>query len=145
MFKILTIPFDKRKKCFAEELLNDFVINKQVKYYRAEFFTTAEETYWTVLIEYDEVLEKTPERALHGLNEPQRLLLERLKSWRKERATKDGIPVYLIATNKELMDIVRKAPASIEALKAIKGFGKSKTAKYGEEIVHFVNTFYEKT
>jgi superfamily II DNA helicase RecQ len=145
MFKILTIPFDRIKKGFDDESLNRFLINKQIKSYRAEFFQDGEEKFWTVFVEYEEILEKTSERTLQGLNEPQKLLLERLKAWRKERAAKDGVPVFIIATNSEFLEIVRKAPGSYEALKGVKGFGKGKIAKYGEDIIGLVNAFYEKS
>lgn len=145
MFKILTIPFDHDKKSFADEVLNDFIMNKAVRHYQAEFFNGAGKQYWTVFIEYNEVLEKTPEKAFAGMNEPQRLLLERLKEWRKDRAGKDGVPVYIVATNSELYDVVRKGPVSIEVLKGIKGFGKGKIGKYGEELVQIIKTFYEKS
>jgi superfamily II DNA helicase RecQ len=145
MYRIITIPFDSSKNGFDERPINDFVINKKVVHTRAEFFQREGNAYWTLFIEYDEVLEKTSDRTLQGLNEPQKLLLERLKSWRKERAAKDGVPVFIIATNSEFLEIVRKAPGSYEALKGVKGFGKGKIAKYGEDIIGIVNAFYEKS
>lgn len=50
MFKINTIPFDRSTQSFAEDLLNHFVVNKQVNYYRAEIFRDGGETYWTVFL-----------------------------------------------------------------------------------------------
>ena len=50
----------------------------------------------------------------------------RLKAWRKERAEKDGVPVYIIGTNREFRDIVVARPETLEALKTVKGFGKAK-------------------
>jgi len=145
MFKIITVPFDRVKKCFDEELINKMTLNKQVKSCRAEFFQDGDEAYWTVFLEYDPLLEKTPERSVEGLDEPQKLLLERIKAWRRERATKDGVPVYIIGTNREMIDIVKSKPASLEALKLIKGFGKGKLDKYGTEIIELIRGFYSKT
>ena len=126
MFKIIAIPFDRIKKAFDEELLNRFTLNKQVKSHRAEFFQDGEDAYWTVFLEYDPLLEKPPERSVEGLDEPQRMLLERIRVWRKERAAKDGVPIYIVGTNQEMVDVVKTRPASLEALKAVKGFGKGK-------------------
>jgi superfamily II DNA helicase RecQ len=145
MFKIITIPFERIKKGFDEELLNRLTLNKQVKSYRCEFFKDSEEAYWTVFLEYDPLLEKTPEQNLEGLDEPQKMLLDRIKAWRKERAAKDGIPVYIIGTNREMVDIVKARPVSLEALKAVKGFGKGKIDRYGEEIIGIIRGFYDKT
>jgi hypothetical protein len=43
MFKIITIPFDRLKKGFDEEILNGFVINKHILSYRSEFFLDGED------------------------------------------------------------------------------------------------------
>ncbi len=145
MFKILTIPFDRTKKGFDEDGLNKFVLNKHVKNYRAEFFQDGDDKYWTVFLEYDPVVEKMSGNEAEGFDKGQRLLLERLKAWRKERAEKDGVPVYIIGTNREFADIVRSAPRSLEQLKSIKGFGNAKVSKYGNELIEIIKGFYDKT
>ncbi len=141
-FKIITIPFDPEKECFLEECLNDFCLNKKLKQWKAEFFASAEKVYWTIFIEYDMVLE--PEKTDDSFSEPQRLLYNRLREWRKNKAQKNGVPVYIIATNTELKQLVVQAPTTIESLKNIKGFGKKKIERYGKEIINFIKTFYEK-
>ena len=144
MFRIVTIPFDPAIKGFDDEVLRQFVLNKAVLHYQAAFFQEAGTGYWSVFIEYDALVEKGADKELEGLDEPQRILLERLKAWRKERAQKEGVPVYIVGTNREMGAIARKAPGSLEALKSIKGFGKGKIAKYGQEIVGIVSAFYSK-
>lgn len=144
MFKIITIPFDRNKKGFDEEALTKFILNKQVISHHVQFFQDGADKYWSIFLEYDPVLEKAPEKEMDGLDEPQTILLERLRAWRKERAEKDGVPVYIIGTNKELVNIVKTVPTSLEALKAIKGFGKAKIQKYGKEITQIINAFYNK-
>ena len=104
MFKIITIPFDRNTKGFNDDLLNQFILNKHVNRYQAEFFQEGSEKYWTVFVEYDPLVEKTGEKITAALDEPQRLLFERLKAWRKERGGQDGVPVYIVGTNKELID-----------------------------------------
>ena len=142
MFKIITIPFDRGKKSFDEETLTRFVINKRITSHRSEFFQDGDDTFWTVFLEYDPLLEKTGEKETLSLNEPQKLLCNRLKAWRKETAEMNGVPVFIIATNRELVDVVKQAPVSLEALKQIKGFGKGKIEKYGKEIISMVSAFY---
>jgi superfamily II DNA helicase RecQ len=145
MFEILTIPFNPNQKGFDADPLNRFVINKHIKNYRAEFFAADGSPYWTVFMEYDPVLPPATETETSGLDEPQQILLERLRAWRKERAEKDGVPVYILATNRELREIVVQAPRTLEALKSVKGFGKGKTGKYGADIIELTRAFYEKT
>jgi superfamily II DNA helicase RecQ len=145
MFKIITIPFDRDTKTFDEDVFNKFILNKKIKSYQVNFFQDGEDSFWSVFLEYDPLIEKTAEKELDGLDKPQRILLDTLKAWRKQRAEKDGVPVFIIGTNKELVDIVKKAPKSIEGLKEIKGFGKAKTSKYGHEITEIIKGFYSKT
>ena len=145
MFKIVTIPFDRKTNGFDEEALTKFVLNKRIKSCQPEFFQDGGDNYWTVFLEYDPLVEVTSKAESERLDDPQRILLERLKAWRKERAEKDGVPVYIVGTNKELIDIVSSTPKSLEALKNIKGFGKSKISKYGKEIIDIIKAFFEKS
>ena len=145
MFKIITIPFDRSKAGFDEDVLNRFILNKRLKSHRVEFFQDCEDIYWSVFLEYDPVLEKPSEKETEDLDAAQTLLLERLRAWRKERAEKDGVPVYVIATNKELSSIVKNGPSTIESLKTIKGFGKNKVSRYGQDIIDLIQAFHRRT
>jgi len=145
MFRIITIPFDRGQKGFDDENLSKFILNKEVKSYKTAFFEDGGEKYWTLLLEYEPVLKKSREKEEEHLDEVKKALLNRLKAWRKEKAEKDGVPVYIIGTNKEFVDIVKETPRTLEALKNIKGFGQGKVSKYGNDIVEIVKAFYEKS
>ncbi len=115
-FKIITVPFDREKACFLEEELNKFCLNKTILSYKAEFFQNCTGAYWSVFIEYEQVLEAS-DPGNYQLNAPQQLLLTRLKEWRKQKAEETGVPVYVICTNKQAIDLIKKAPKTIEAAK----------------------------
>jgi superfamily II DNA helicase RecQ len=141
-FKIITIPFDPEKECFLEQDLNDFCLNKKLKGWQAGFFVSGEKAYWSIFMEYDMALE--PEKADDSFSEPQRLLYARLREWRKGKAQENGVPVYIVATNTELKQLVVQSPYTIEALKNIKGFGKKKIERYGKEIISLIKKFHNK-
>lgn len=141
-FRIFTIAFDREKECFFDEELNKFCINKRVKKTDIHFFTESNKAYWTAFIEYDEVIDGEKPTNTSNLNEPEKLLYQRLKEWRKDRAEKDGVPVYIVSTNGELLDLITKAPKTLESLRALKGFGKKKIEKYGKEIIEIITSFY---
>jgi len=141
--RILTIPFDPAKQLFPDDELNRFLLSKHVKEMRAAFFQMDSRPYWTVYIEYDPVLEETREPE-EGLSEAQRLLFQRLREWRKDKADREGIPVFIIAKNSQLVQIVRRAPMTLEALRQIDGFGKKKMERHGKEIIDILRAFYEK-
>ena len=141
-FKIITIPFEGENEVFSEETLNQFCLNKKIQSWQAKFFTVEDRAYWTVFIEYEPVLE--PDKAKEPIfSEAEQLLYQRLREWRKGEAEQQGVPVYIVANNKELADLVRKAPTSLEALKSIRGFGQKKVERYGKHIIELIKGFYE--
>jgi ATP-dependent DNA helicase RecQ len=62
-------------------------------------------------------------------------LLVRLQDWRRDRASRDAVPPYVVAHNATLAEIALSRPQSLEALTQIKGFGPTRTEKYGLEIL----------
>jgi superfamily II DNA helicase RecQ len=153
MIKIFTIPFSKSSETFFEDDLNQFLLNKKVNSIKAEFFKNRENFYWTVFVDCDTVIAASKDKKEKGIDKPDQphikldekdeLLLKRLKEWRKQRAEKEGIPVYIIANNKELLAIIQEKPKSKEALKKIKGFGKKKIEKYGDDVLKIVSGFLQ--
>lgn len=143
--RILTIPFDPDRELFRDEDLINFLLNKRVKKLRPEFFSLDGRPYWTLFVDYETILKDQEGVKEDGLDEAQMLLLQRMREWRKEKAEKDGVPVYIIATNKQLVDVVRLAPLSLEALRQVHGFGKKKVDKHGDEVVKIIKNFYEKS
>ena len=59
----------------------------------------------------------------------------RLRQWRASRASADGVPVYLILSNRQLAEIAANPPQSLSALQGIKGIGASKLTSYGPDIL----------
>jgi ATP-dependent DNA helicase RecQ len=58
---------------------------------------------------------------------------ERLRAWRYERA--EGKPAYTVAANAVLEDVLRAAPANIDALLEIRGIGPAFCEKHGESLL----------
>jgi len=142
-FRIITIPFNKDKETFLEEEINNFCLNKKIKNYRVEFFNSSDKSYWTVFFEYETVIDES--KPLIQFSEPEKLLFDKLKEWRKEAAEKKGFPVYIVCNNTELAEVAKNAPKTLEELKNIHGFGKKKIEKYGKEITELIKNFYEVT
>jgi len=63
------------------------------------------------------------------------LLLERLKAWRREEASNQGVPAYVIFHDSTLADIARVHPRDLQALAAIAGIGAKKLERYGEVLL----------
>jgi DNA helicase-2/ATP-dependent DNA helicase PcrA len=62
-------------------------------------------------------------------------LMTALREWRLTAARSDGVPAYVVATDALLQEIVDQRPATLPALRRIKGMGPSRLARYGEELL----------
>ena len=74
------------------------------------------------------------------LTEAVRGRYERLREWRIGRASADGVPIYLILSNRQLTEIATHPPRSLSALQQVKGIGASKLKSYGADIITLLQT-----
>ena len=65
-------------------------------------------------------------------------LFEALRSWRREEASRQGLPPYVIFHDKTLQEIAAARPSSLDALAVIGGVGASKLERYGEAVLRAV-------
>jgi ATP-dependent DNA helicase RecQ len=66
-------------------------------------------------------------------------LFERLRAWRLELARKDGVPPYVIATDRSLREIASRRPRTREDLLLAHGIGPTKADRYGKGMLEIVN------
>ncbi len=127
----------------ARGIARKFLLNKRINALRPEFFQAHGKTYWSLFVDY-EVVSPASDKDTSDLNEPQQLLYQRLREWRKEKGEKEKIPVFIIATNDQLRQLVKRAPRNPDALRQVRGFGKKKTQRYGPELVELITAFYDR-
>ena len=70
-------------------------------------------------------------------------LFERLRTWRKRCATRDGVPAYVIMQQIALVTVCRVLPRSEKELSDIKGIGKVFMAKYGPQVLSIVRDWLD--
>ena len=127
-----------------EKLLNHFLEKNDI--IRTETgIISEEESYWSVLVFYDEYKQVVKEPKQKSakflieseleLDENEMKIMESLREWRNVKAKENNLPSYFIATNKELLSIAKYRPVKKEELQDIKGFGKHKMENYGTEII----------
>ena len=68
-------------------------------------------------------------------------LRERLKEWRLERSRSKEVPAFVIFNDETLNALATRKPQSVNELLEIKGIGKDKCERYGEEILNIINDF----
>jgi ATP-dependent DNA helicase RecQ len=69
------------------------------------------------------------------LDDPGKRRYDELRLWRGRTAKRDGLPPYLILSNREMAEIAMRCPASLSALKDVDGVGEAKAKRWGEEIL----------
>jgi len=140
----MTIRFNSALEQFDDTDLQEFIKDKEILSVRDHFFIKNDTPYIAVVIHYRENYEQpTASRSGRKRDESWREIIKddelplfnTLRSWRSERAKQDGIPPYIICTNRQLAEMVSERPLSLSALAKVKGFGKAKMDKYGKSIL----------
>jgi len=142
--KIITIPFEREIEDFDSEIIENFLLNKEVKDIKSHFFTK-DKPYWTFVIQYESITPKNSNKSVKerriNLNKEDMKLFEGLRSWRNELADQEGFPPYVISSNNQLKEIAQKKPNSKAKLKTIQGIGSKKVKEYGDNILQIVAEF----
>jgi DNA helicase-2/ATP-dependent DNA helicase PcrA len=67
-------------------------------------------------------------------------LFDRLKDWRRRRASYDGVPAYVIFHDKTLAEIAERKPRDWADLAAVPGIGPAKLDRYADEVLQIVSS-----
>ena len=128
----------------AESEMNAFLRGHRVLAVKKEFVADGENSFWTFCVEY---LESTPAGMIapggklpkvdyKELLKPEEFeVFSRLRDWRKGVAEKEGVPVYVVFTNEQLAEMVKKKAGTKAALKENDGVGEARIEKYGDAVL----------
>lgn len=159
--KLMTFRYSATLGGFDDTALVDFTRDKEVIAFREHFYLVNETPHLTCIVHYQDAV--VPQVALdaareiaprpppqqqprfqrrdgapdpcEGMSEPERALFNHLREWRAKQAHDEGLPPYLILTNRQLVALVRKRPESPTALGHIDGIGPGKVERYGAAIL----------
>lgn len=138
---VLTIPWNSKQELFDNELLKEFQLKKRVLSYKAEFFSYGAKPYWTIILDYEELLKSEPQPEL---TPEEKIIFNKLRVWRREEAEKQGVSVYIILNNSVLKTISQKRPSQLAELSEIHGMGKKKVERYGPRILNLIQAIEKK-
>lgn len=68
-------------------------------------------------------------------------MLEKLKKLRRELATQEKVPAYVIFSDATLIDMCKKMPETDDEFLEVSGVGNAKLAKYGEAFLKIIKQF----
>jgi DNA helicase-2/ATP-dependent DNA helicase PcrA len=63
-----------------------------------------------------------------------------LRQWRTTRAKADGVPAFVVLSDKHLAGIAARHPTSLAELRLCPGIGPAKLETYGEEILELLSS-----
>lgn len=148
--RVITLRFDSTLGGFDDSPLRDFLKDKDVVALREHFFVKEEIPYFAVFVTYrlslpaalpappQDVQERKAAAWRELVTEEEVPLFNTLRDWRAERSKKEGLPPYVICTNRQLAAMVKARPRSVAALAEIDGFGKAKLEKYGRALLQLL-------
>lgn len=99
---------------------------------------------------YDEEVLSVPKKKsaakvleMTGLSEQGMALFELLRAERAELATEQGVPPFIICSDKTLKDMCMKLPKEMSDMLGIYGLGEQKVARYGERFLYVLQNFMD--
>lgn len=70
--------------------------------------------------------------------DPDGTVLAALRRWRSARAAADRVPAFLVAHDRTLVDVARRQPCDLAALRTCHGIGPTRAERYGAELLRLV-------
>lgn len=141
-FRHLT-TFGILKSMNAKEIANfiEFLISERVLLVQPGQFPTiyVSDEGKDVLLGNKRVLRRTKmEETAVKLDDP---LFEHLRAIRKEIALKEGVPPFVVFSDKTLKDMCEKKPMDEEAFLDVSGVGHNKLERYGQQFISAIKEF----
>lgn len=165
IFILLNIELDnEHDNAEFKDIIGHIAIEKEIKYRILTFFddTFSSSTYLkirnSILVEGNSLelssifQEKYINKEKKTINNKQKTiesnsdvldteLFEILRQWRKSKADEIKMPVFFIISQKGLISLTNKKPKTKEQFTNLKGLGKKKFDKYGEEILKIIKEY----
>ncbi|MBA2529927.1 MAG: HRDC domain-containing protein, partial [Euzebyales bacterium] len=65
-------------------------------------------------------------------------VVERLRSWRSDRAKADAVPAFVVFNDRTMVALAAQLPADREELLAVSGIGPAKADRYGDDLLRLL-------
>jgi superfamily II DNA helicase RecQ len=160
--KLLTLRFSPSLGGFDDRPLHELLAGVQLVRFREHFYAVHGVPHLTCVLAYqDDVVDGAtlarPTSAGGGkaaaqdrrdgrpdptveLDERGRALFQALRAWRAETAREEGVPPYVVMTNRQLVEIIQRRPDTPTALGHIPSIGAGKVKRYGRSILRVLGT-----
>lgn len=141
--KVFNIRLAKEFCQQDQDAVNQFLNSVEVKLTSTNFVTSGTKDFWSVAIFFtpkSSKKEKSETKLLNDdLSQDEQRIFSALRQWRNDLSQKLNWPPFRICHNSHLIAVAKANPQTLEELEQISVFGKSRTGKYGEDIIAVLN------
>lgn len=143
--RVFSIRLDNAFLEYDQQQLNAFLHSVTFKKSSTQFIES-EEAHWSVIVHFEskeqeeqEKPERLDRKSYEDLNLKDKQVYGYLNQWRTEKSEALKLKKFMICNNSELIDLAMYKPSNLDELKQIKGFGKQKSERFGEDILAILN------
>ncbi len=146
--KVFTLRFSPRADGFDDTPLTTFLADKECLAVHEHFFVHELVPTWALLVSYRDIPRPGERERPKEVGADYRVdlapedqqLYDVLRTWRNERAKREGKPAYLLFSNKQLAELARQRPTTLAALHAIDGLGEARSRDFGQDLIALIAT-----
>lgn len=146
--RVFTLRMDPESGAFNDRALQDFQEGRDLLEVSEHAFHQDGVPFLVLVVRYRE---PDTARGRRGdeprkdwraeLDDRGKVLYDELRLWRGRASKRDGLPPYLILSNREMAEIVMRGPTTVAALREVEGVGEAKAKRWGEEILAMVEAW----
>ena len=141
--KVFNIRLTKEYCQADQDKMNAFLNSVEVKLTSTNFVTSGTKDFWSAAIFYVLKSDKKPKTETKFIEEEllpnEQNIFNALRKWRNDAAEKLNWSPFRICHNSHLVAIAKANPQTLEELETVLTFGKSRTDKYGADIMEVLN------
>lgn len=138
LYKTFIIPANS--PAFAENSLNKFLQEHLIVSVTHEF--SQPNNSWNFLVEYlENNNQPSVKKKIDYINictKEEFAVFSKIREWRKNLSIQNKIPPYVILTDQQIYEIIKRRICSKTALAEINGIGNEKIEKYGNAIIELL-------
>lgn len=148
--RVISMTFDSALGGFNDSELREFLKDKEVISIEDHFFIKNEVPFLTMVVKYFPFRQETdPALVPQGkrdeawremITDADMGTFNLLREWRSKRSREEGVPPYIVFTNKQLAQLIKENPSTVSHLERVDGVGKSRVEKYGKEVLEILNS-----
>ena len=143
--KVFTLRFNESAGGFDDEIVQTFTEDKEILDYAPYFYHHDRIPCLTLVISYRHIL--ADEKRVRPRSQPpgsnldpaERGVFDALRTWRMVRAREEGVPPYIIASNRQLAKVVKLRARTRADLLKVDGLGTKKVEQYGDDILEILS------